>query len=178
MTAPTNAQRGKAFENEIDWQNAIYESTQIARIRHNGTQGRIHRGRAILVASQVDYAGPVVSLGGRMIAFDAKMCASLRYAHPADRLHQLRDLYELEQFGALAFLMVRYSPTAITARREEDRYFMVWPQVTWRDMRPFTIRLDEMGKSDGVEFYRTGYQGLPDYVQVLEQIAATKGVSS
>lgn len=158
---PNNRQRGASFEEQIEWGNNILQANGRAFIYRNGTQGKIAKGRAILVRSRPDFEGVLTTLGGRHVAFDAKLTASMRYAHPTDRLHQLEDLWRVQDAGGIGFLLVSFNM---------ERYFIVWPADEWKDRKFASIRLDQMASWEGVEVPVAGGYSLPDWLSTLERL--------
>ena len=159
-----NALRGKVLEDFLQHQHNIYNANRLALVWHNGTSGMIRRGKAILVRSQPDYSGILTCMGGRHISFDAKLTATPRYHHPTDRLHQLSALWEVQEAGGISFLLISI---------ELERFFLIWPDLSWRDQRPFSLNLDtlEDRPDRGIEFYRDGGYGLANWLKVVRALS-------
>ena len=153
-------QRGAALEELLDWYHNICQAQGRGLFWHNGTQGKIVHGQAILIRSRPDYSGILSALGGRYCAFDAKMTAYLLYRHDRKRLRQLKDLWDVHEAKGIAFLFVSLNL---------ERHFLVWPQPSWAYGDPFSIRLDQLD-GRGVEVPRSGGYQLPDYVSILEEV--------
>lgn len=129
----TSHQLGKAFEQLIQDQNKAYLKAGMADIRkttariaiqHRGAGGRV-QGRAR--KGDVDFVGPVLVLGGRMIAFDAKSTKGKRFPFSNIDLEQVNYLQRsAKRGGALTFLLVEFS--------ELERYFIIpwdWFYERW-----------------------------------------------
>jgi penicillin-binding protein-related factor A (putative recombinase) len=171
-SAPTNAQRGAALEDAIQWTHNIYAANGRGFFWQHGVKSVIRRGQVIQLRSMPDFGGVITSLGGKFVCFDAKMVSaskigktgSIRYQHPADRLHQLKTLWEVQEAGGIGFLLVSI---------ELQRFFLLWPQISWRDERPYSIRLDGIQSRDGIEFDRSGGYGLPSWLDEVEKLYAS-----
>lgn len=166
ISRPNNRQRGQLLEDALNWQHNIDNANQRALIWHNGTQGIVRKGKAILVRSQPDYTGVLTCLGGRLVSFDAKLIKTPYYHHPLDRLHQLKALYEVQQAGGIAFLLVSV---------EMERFFLLWPTLAWRDEFPYSLRVDRMESGQGIEIERGGSNRLPDWLSAIHQIYGVAG---
>lgn len=131
--AATSHQLWKAFEQLIQTQNKAYLKAGMADIRkttariaiqHRGAGGRV-QGRAR--KGDVDFVGPVLVLGGRMIAFDAKSTKGKRFSFKNIDLDQVNFLQRnAKRGGALTFLLVEFS--------ELERYFIIpwdWFYERW-----------------------------------------------
>lgn len=162
-TLPTtlnNRARGESLEELIKWQNNIYANNERALIWHNGTQGKVRGGRAILVKSRPDFEGVLTCGGGRHLAFDAKLISKPVYRHSADRRHQLINLYDVQQARGVAFLLISVNM---------DRFCVVWPMESWKDGICPSIHLDRLEAWEGIEAPRAGSYNLPDYLTELER---------
>jgi penicillin-binding protein-related factor A (putative recombinase) len=164
---PTNNHlRGAALEDLLKWTHNTYRANSLAWVWQNGTKGIVRRGQVILQQSLPDFGGVITSLNGRYVSFDAKLMSAgrsktgaLRYSHPSDRLHQLRDLWDVQKAGGIAFLLISV---------DLERFFMVWPQASWGDEHPFSVRLDALEDEQGIEFERNGFYKLPDWLSVIQ----------
>lgn len=161
-----NAQRGAALEELLNWKHNQYAANNLAYVWHAGTQGKIVKGKPILIKSQPDYAAILSCLNGRFCAFDAKHCAKALYSHPTDRLHQLSSLWAVQEAGGIAFLFVSWNL---------ERHFLLWPQVSWRDERPYSVRLDRLERHHGVEVWTGGSFDLPDWLGVIKALYGAEG---
>ncbi|HEY5901533.1 MAG TPA: Holliday junction resolvase RecU, partial [Anaerolineales bacterium] len=144
----------------LAWQHNIYLSNRRALIWFTGTQGKVRRGKVILLKSRPDFEGVLCTLGGRHVALDAKVTASVLYRHDHKRLHQLRDLWEVHEAGGVAFLLISH---------QLERFYSVWPQPSWAYREPFSIRLDQLD-GRGVEVVRAGSNRLPDWLSTIEEV--------
>lgn len=153
-------QRGMALEDLLQWQHNQYQASRRAFIYPNGTQGKMRGGHAILMRSRPDFEGVLTCLGGRHVAFDAKMSASLTYRHHKEQAHQLADLWQIQEAGGIAFLLISVNL---------DRFFIVYPRYEWAQAQIATIRLDQMTSWEGCEVQVSGNYRLPDWLSVIER---------
>lgn len=156
----TPHQRGAALEDLLEWQHNLYQSQRRAFLYRNGTQGKIRGGKAILVRSRPDFSGMLTCMGGRYVSFDAKLTASAHYYHPTERLHQLKDLWEVHQAGGISFLLISLNL---------ERTFLIWPDYSWENAQKFSIRLDQMTSWEGCEVRTSGFNQLPDWLTTVER---------
>lgn len=184
----TSHQLGKAFEQLIQDQNKAYLKAGMADIRkttariaiqHRGAGGRV-QGRAR--KGDVDFVGPVLVLGGRMIAFDAKSTKGKRFPFSNIDLEQVNYLQRSsKRGGALTFLLVEFS--------ELERYFIVpwdWFYERWCQWHgrydielkgdrivskdaPASLTLEEIAEA-GTEIRREGKR--LDYLEVIVKSAS------
>jgi penicillin-binding protein-related factor A (putative recombinase) len=180
--ASNNAYRGDVLENLVLISATTYAANRRALIHKTNLAAKIHVNRrdgstkAVAMKSRPDFEGMVTTLGGRFISFDAKMTASLTYRHSNERLHQLVDLWDVEEYGGIAFLLVFAEILHRDAMRQPDlRCFLLWPQLSWRDARPYSIRLDKLGEKDGIEIPVGSGYGLPDWLSAVERIYGEGG---
>lgn len=173
-TLPTglnNKQRGDALEEMLDWQHNIYAANNRALVYRNGLRAEMRSAhgkrrsdpsgpRAVLVKARPDYEGILTSLGGKHVAFDAKLTAKTTYYHPADRMHQLRDLWEVQSAGGCAFLLVSINLAA---------FYLLWPQQEWSFGKFVPVKLKELrGAGIGLPVELNGSYSLPDWLSVVE----------
>jgi recombination protein U len=186
--ALTSQQLGRAFELLIQGQNKAYLKVGMADIRKTtaritiqcrGAGGRV-QGRAY--KGDVDFQGPVLVLGGRMIAFDAKSTKGRRFSFTGITLEQVNSLWRsARRGGAIAFLLVEFS--------DEGRYFIVpfdWFYERWlawhkrhdvfelgghlaQKAVPASITLEEVAEA-GTEIRRDGKR--LDYLESIVKSAS------
>lgn len=108
------ANRGMAFEEAIDYTNAIYEQKGIAVINKRPTPIRVtsmKNGRVqgfFEKPSTVDYDG---IYKGRSIVFEAKSVGQNRFPLKNLPEHQAKYLFKTARHGAISFLLVEFRKT-------------------------------------------------------------------
>lgn len=105
MAGSSPRNRGKAFENYIDWVNNYYRSRGWARIDKIATPAKQVQGKMIYTAkSTVDYVG--VRPGGQFIAFDCKQTKANRIEITSFTAHQVEYLREVEKLDGIGFFLI------------------------------------------------------------------------
>ena len=107
--ADNHANRGMAFEEQLKWQHALYQSRGIAMMDKQYIPTlpvKDGKWAKVIGKSTVDFAGEL--RGGQHVAFDAKDCAGKRIELSRLAPHQLKHLEEIEALGGLAFVLVRF----------------------------------------------------------------------
>jgi penicillin-binding protein-related factor A (putative recombinase) len=119
----------------------------------------MHNGTWVPEASSVDFTGTLA--GGRAVYFDAKHVGKLTYSHDPKRWHQLLQLWDHHELGALCFLFVSYRC---------DRYWLLWPQPSWAHSGRYSVRLTHITQDTpeiGMELDVPEGE-LPDWLSVVE----------
>lgn len=107
--ADNHANRGMAFEEQLKWQHALYQSRGVAKIDKQYIPSlpvKDGKWAKVIGKSTVDFVGEM--RGGQHVAFDAKDCAGKRIELSRLAPHQLKHLEEIEALGGLAFVLVRF----------------------------------------------------------------------
>lgn len=109
MPGSSLANRGMAFEKELQTLHDFYEKYGLARIDKQQVRvipTRDNRTARLIGKSTVDYTGLIA--GGRFVAFDAKDCAEKRIRLDRLQEHQGAYLMGVDALGGLAFVLVRF----------------------------------------------------------------------
>lgn len=150
--------KGDTAEEAVGWRNNTAFANQEAKIDQIGTEGKLVTGRdgkLVMVAkkSSVDFRG--TKFGGLSVLFDTKECATDRYKHDPESIHQLWSLWDHYTMGAAAFLLVMRSP---------EEWYIIWPTPDWEEpCSSWVCKLSERGVPVPCE----GGYGLPDYLSVV-----------
>lgn len=118
-----HANRGMAFEDQLKWQHALYQSRGIAKVDKQYIPSLpVQDGKwaKVIGKSTVDFVGEL--RGGQYVAFDAKDCAGKRIELSRLQPHQLKHLEDIAALGGLAFVLARF----------ERREVYLIPVEAWR----------------------------------------------
>ncbi|AXF57790.1 Holliday junction resolvase RecU [Salicibibacter kimchii] len=107
--------RGMALESKIDHTNSLYALKNIALVNKRATPVKVTRSKGTKVISgffeaksTVDYDG---TYKGRSVAFEAKSLKGKSFPLSMIADHQFRYLYNAQDHGAKAFLIVEFRDT-------------------------------------------------------------------
>ena len=161
---------GAAFEEELAWLHQQYNANGFALMRHNGTQATMRGEEWIPQDSPPDYTGLITCQNGRYVSFDAKQRNSAHYYHARNKLHQTQKLWEDQQAGGIAFLLVLVDAYL----GGTPRAWVLWPQEYWQDHYPaWSLNLPLTGSIDpaiAVEvprWDRVSHGFIPDWLKVI-----------
>lgn len=186
-TNNNNHLRGAALEDTLRWLHNILAANRLALVWKNELSAKIRRSgkgadrstRAVPIKSRPDFEGMIIQardgrtgrdLHGVHVAMDAKTTADRTYRHPADRLHQLEDLWQVQEAGGIAFLLVCWDGPDT----QDRRYFLIFPTPDWENATHSarhwrSIRLDTMTPDEGCEVACENFNQLPNWLLALEQ---------
>lgn len=125
---------GQSVETALDQLvHPAYARDGLALVWHEGTRAIHTRQGWKPIDSRPDYAGVLID-SGRAICFDAKHCADRHYRHSADRLHQLRAIWQVHNAGGLAGILV--------VNWEAERAWWLRPEPEWEYEHGFKVALE------------------------------------
>lgn len=104
------ANRGKAFEELIEYANAEYKARGLAIINKVPTPTKIlNNGKGFYNAkSTVDFTGTIA--GGKFVCFDTKQTAqTTRFPLDNIKSHQIEYMQSIVNMGGIAFILVNFS---------------------------------------------------------------------
>ena len=184
-----HANRGRALELMIDWQNRQYRAHGVALIHKVPTEWLpLRDGAGQIRSAKVERQAAVDFLGvyrGKAIAFDAKQTSERRVRWDRVEPHQADFLTDWERRGGLSFILVGFMGTA-----DQGRYYLV-PWAWWRgrledyDRRssgsrtPASVSADELareweipGSPRAVLDYLAVVERLPEPENVFKEVSA------
>lgn len=178
VRAATHANRGRAWEDLIEWANEQYRRRGIAVVHRIPAEWRPLRDRStgriagakVERKSIVDFLGRWAGPDGvvRPIAFDAKETQQRRWPFSALEEHQARFLDEWIADGvSVGFLLIRIG------RRPDDTFAVPWEAIRerWWAWRGSGFRPSSVGPED-LEAWRVpvgGARAVVDYLAALER---------
>ena len=167
--------KGESLERQLAIVHGGYAGQELAYVWKNPTGSKRIRKQGqvmvIQIKSRPDFEGILICMGGRHVAFDAKLTGSTLsdgtpvYRHNKSSIHQCQELLRVQEAGGVAFLLVVWQNPEDNL---DERGYAIWPQGHWRDDKGFTVHLEAgTGVSvvpswDGVMF---GY--MPDWLAVV-----------
>lgn len=160
--------RGDALEDQLDYLHQIYRANALAMLWHNGVKASMHRGEWVPEDSLPDYGGVLSCLDGRYVTFDAKLISEPKYNHPKDKMHQCRQLREVQLAGGCSFLLIVVDRVGIEAKG-----WALLPQDYWLDYRGWSISLVDPDPALALPIpasprFSGGF--IPDWIQLIDAL--------
>ncbi|GED17219.1 Holliday junction resolvase RecU [Aneurinibacillus migulanus] len=173
------ANRGMAFEQQLDYTNRLYEQQGIAVINKRPTPvkilGRNTRGMVngyLEKPSTVDYDGTYT---GRSVVFEAKSTKELT-RFPLDNVHehQVEYLAKCHGCGAISFMLVEFANHQIVYLLPYEVLEWYWQRAKTGGRGTKSIPLQDFD----VHAYQVPPGRVPvDYLQVVEKVWSIGGVA-